>query len=63
MAKQRTYKDIRTELDTIMQKFESSAHDDVDEMLKDHSTATDLLAELDSYLKAAEVKLNKYKSD
>jgi len=63
MAKQRTYKDIRAELDLIMQKFESSAHDDVDEMLKDHATATDLLAELDKYLKSAEVKLNKYKSD
>jgi exonuclease VII small subunit len=62
MAEKRTYEAIRTELDQVMGRFESSTHTDVDDMLKDYDRATVLVKELESYLSKAEVSLKKLKA-
>lgn len=59
MTKQKTYAAIRAELDEIIERFERSAHTDVDELLKDYEKGKTLLAELEAMLDSAELKIKK----
>lgn len=60
MAK-KSYKDLQAELSEVLDAFERSAHEDVDELLADYEKGTKLIAELEAYLSEAEVKLSKIK--
>ena len=59
MTKQKTYAAIRAELDEVIERFERSAHTDVDELLKDYEKGKTLLAELEAMLDSAELKIKK----
>ena len=60
--KSKTYRELRDELDEVMQAFESSSHADVDEMLQDYEKASKIIAELEAYLDSREVTLKKMQS-
>ncbi len=59
MATQKTYKQLQDELQLLMDKFERSVHEDVDELLKDYDAGKKLIAELEKHLQQAELKLKK----
>jgi exonuclease VII small subunit len=61
MAVQKTYKELQEELEIILDKFEHSAHEDVDELLKDYDAGKQLIAELEKQLQQAELTLKKAK--
>ncbi len=52
---------MQAELDEILEAFEHSTHEDVDTLLADYKKGTELIAQLEEYLKTAEVTLKKYK--
>lgn len=54
----RSYQDIKEELQSILDWFESSEVD-IDEAVSKHEQAEKLLAELDDYIAKAEAKLSK----
>lgn len=58
----KTYKELQSELDVILEKFETSAHDDIDEMLIDYEQGITLITELEKNLYDAELKLTKMKN-
>ena len=57
----KSYRELKSELDEVMSSFETSAHEDVDEMLKDYEKASKLIQQLESQLEKAEVSLKKMK--
>jgi exonuclease VII small subunit len=62
MAKEPSYSELKQELDEVLQAFEMSSHDDVNDMLKDYDKAMKLIKELESQLKSAQLSLKKMKS-
>ena len=58
----KTYKELQGELDELLIKFESSSHDDIDAMLEDYEKGMKIIAELESNLSQAEIKLKKMKN-
>jgi exodeoxyribonuclease VII small subunit len=57
----KSYKELQAELDRILDKFERSEHDDVDELLADYAKGKELIAELESMLGEAELTIKKAK--
>lgn len=62
MAKEQSYSELKQELDEVLQAFESSTHEDVDDMLKDYEKAMELIKQLEAQLKSAQLSLKKIKS-
>ena len=62
MAKEQSYSELKQELDEVLQSFEMSSHDDVNDMLKDYDKAMKLIKELESQLNSAQLSLKKMKS-
>ncbi len=62
MAKEQSYSELKQELDEVLQAFESSTHEDVDDMLKDYEKAMELIRQLEAQLKSAQLSLKKIKS-
>ncbi len=62
MAKEQSYSELKQELDEVLQAFEMSSHDDVNDMLKDYDKAMKLIKELESQLNSAQLSLKKMKS-
>lgn len=60
MAKVKTYKELREELDEIVSQLQSSELD-IDEATKQYERGMKLVQELEVYLKDAEVKIEKVK--
>lgn len=58
----KSYKELQNELDMLLEKFESSSHDDIDTMLKDYEKGMKLIGELENNLSEAELKLKKMKN-
>lgn len=56
-----TYKDLRSQLDTIMDWFEGDDLD-IDMALEKHAEAEKVIIELEAYLKNTEQKIKKIKS-
>lgn len=59
MAEQKTYSQLRTELDELINILESGEPTDVDELLKTYQKATGLIKELEKRLTQAKNKLTK----
>lgn len=59
--KEKSYRQLQQELDEIVDTFERSEHQDVDEMLKDNERADVLINILQKRLDEAQVRLNKAK--
>ncbi len=57
MTNQKSYKQLKTELDDLLTSFESAEHDDVEAMLKDYDEATKVINQLEDMLKKAQSKL------
>lgn len=57
----KSYRDLKTELDEVMAKLQDSELD-IDEATKLHEKGVGLVAELEKYLKQAEVKIEKVKA-
>ena len=60
MAQQKTYAQLRAELDEVIERFERSEHADVDELLKDYEVGKSLIKELETLLDSAELKIKKH---
>jgi len=54
MSEKKSYSHLKSELDQLMDRFESSSHNDVDQMLVDYKKASDLIKQLESYLEEAQ---------
>ena len=59
--KEKSYNQLQQELDEIVDRFERSSHQDVDEMLQDNERAETLLTALQKRLDDAQLRLNKTK--
>lgn len=57
----KSYADLKTELDEVMVKLQDSELD-IDEATKLYERGVKLVAELEKYLKQAEVKIEKVKA-
>ena len=59
MSKQseKSYKDLRAELDELLEKFETASHSDVDVMIEDYDNAMKLISQLEKKLAGASKKL------
>jgi exonuclease VII small subunit len=57
----KSYVELQRELAEILARFERSEHEDVDVLLKDYETGAAIIAELEAYLKHAEVTIKKVK--
>ena len=61
--KEKSYNQLQQELDEIVDKFERSSHQDVDEMLQDNERAESLITALQKRLDDAQLRLNKTKQN
>ncbi len=61
--KEKSYNQLQQELDEIVDRFERSSHQDVDEMLQDNERAETLLTALQKRLDDAQLRLNKTKQN
>lgn len=61
MTNKKSYAHLQAELDTILEKFERSGHDDVDDLLVDYEKGIKLINSLNERLEQAEISLKKIK--
>ena len=57
----KTYKELKTELDEILMKFEQSTHDDVDMLLRDYEKGQQLIQSLQTMLHEAKERIKQSK--
>ena len=58
---EKTYKELKAELDKILERFELSVHDDVDTLLEDYEAGQQLIEELQKKLTVAANKIKHQK--
>ncbi len=61
MKKEVNYKELRSELDVIIEQVQGSAAEDIDKSIELYNRAKIIIAELKEYLKTAQNKLTKNK--
>ncbi|MCA9324299.1 exodeoxyribonuclease VII small subunit [Candidatus Saccharibacteria bacterium] len=59
MTYKKSYTQAQAELQEVLERFERSAHEDVDQLLADYDKGMKLIAELEAHLKDAELTLKK----
>lgn len=61
MMKEVNYKELRSELDDIIEQVQNSGADDIDKSIELYNRAKTIIAELKEYLETAQNKLTKNK--
>ncbi len=61
MASEKTFKQLEQELDEILERVESAAYDELDDLLKDYETGKKLIEQLEKKLKSAKNSIKKVK--
>ena len=62
MQKEQSYKELETELNTVLDRVEHGSYDELDDLLKDYDTGMKLIAGLQNKLETAKNSVKKVKS-
>ncbi len=55
--KDKTYKELESELSLILDKIDQAEHEDLDDLLKDFEHGQNIIKELEQRLKTAKIKI------
>ncbi len=61
MAEQKSFRQLESELNTILEKVEHASYDELDELLQDYKSGKELIKELESRLTKAKNSIVKAK--